>query len=203
MALVPIIKPFAIKMVTTKHERMIRVPYNPKQVSKTTKILFPIGVSMIAGLIAPTSLSLIGMLMLGNLIRESGVMNSISETAQNVLANLVTMFLGITIASKMQAASFVNFETFLIIGLGLVAFIFDTVFGVLFVKFINIFSKVKMNPMVGAAGISAFPMSARVIHKMALKEDNQNYLLMHTVGANVAGQIASVIAGGLIIYLVK
>ncbi|MFA6735408.1 MAG: sodium ion-translocating decarboxylase subunit beta [Saccharofermentanales bacterium] len=203
MSLVPIIQPFAIKLVTTKKERMIRMPYKPKQVSKTTRILFPIGVSLIAGLIAPSSLSLIGMLMFGNLIRESGVLNSLSKTAQSELANLVTLFLGITIASKMQAADFITIETLVIIGLGLVAFIFDTVFGVFFVKFLNLFTKNKMNPMVGAAGISAFPMSARVIHKMGLKEDPQNFLLMHTVGANVAGQIASVIAGGLIIYLIK
>jgi oxaloacetate decarboxylase beta subunit len=202
MSLVPIIQPFAIKLVTTKKERLIRMPYHPKTVSKTTRILFPIVVSIIAGLIAPTSLSLIGMLMFGNLIRECGVMNSISKTAQNELANLITLFLGITIAAKMQAADFVTKETFIILGLGLLAFIFDTVFGVFFVKFLNIFTKNKMNPMVGAAGISAFPMSARVIHKMALKEDNQNFILMHTVGANVAGQIASVIAGGLIIYIV-
>ena len=203
MSLVPIIQPFAIKLVTTKKERLIRMPYNPKQVSRTTRILFPIGVCVIAGLIAPTSLSLIGMLMFGNLIRECGALTSISKTAQNELANLITLFLGITIASKMQAADFVTKETFMILGLGLLAFIFDTVFGVFFVKFLNLFSKVKMNPMVGAAGISAFPMSARVIHKMALKEDNQNFILMHTIGANVAGQIASVIAGGLIIYLVS
>ncbi|MHB1483276.1 MAG: sodium ion-translocating decarboxylase subunit beta [Saccharofermentanales bacterium] len=203
MSLVPIIQPFAIKLVTTKKERLIRMPYHPKQVSKMTRILFPIGVSVIAGLIAPTSLALIGMLMFGNLIRECGALNSISKTAQNELVNLITLVLGITIAAKMQAADFVNVQTMMIILLGLAAFIFDTIFGVLFVKFLNLFSKVKMNPMVGAAGISAFPMSARVIHKMALKEDNQNFLLMHTVGANVAGQIASVIAGGLIIFLVK
>ncbi|MHB1454304.1 MAG: sodium ion-translocating decarboxylase subunit beta [Saccharofermentanales bacterium] len=203
MALVPIIQPFAIKLVTTKKERMIRMPYHPRNVSKTTRILFPIGVSLIAGLIAPSSLSLIGMIMFGNLIRESGVLNSLSKTAQTELSNLVTMFLGITIAASMKADAFVNPRTLLILGLGLVAFIFDTIFGVFFVKFLNLFTKNKMNPMVGAAGISAFPMSARVIHKMALKEDPQNFLLMHTVGANVAGQIASVIAGGLIIYLLK
>ncbi len=203
MSLVPIIQPFAIKLVTTKKERMIRMPYKPKQVSKTTRILFPIGVSVIAGLIAPSSLSLIGMLMFGNLIRESGVLNSLSKSAQSELANLVTLFLGITIASKMQAKDFITAETLVIIGLGLIAFIFDTIGGVFFVKFLNLFTKNKMNPMVGAAGISAFPMSARVIHKMGLKEDPQNFLLMHTVGANVAGQIASVIAGGLIIYLLK
>jgi len=202
MALVPIIQPFSIKLVTTKKERLIRMPYKPKSVSRTTRILFPIGVTIIAGLIAPTSIALVGMIMFGNLIRECGVLNTLSEAAQNNLTNLITLLLGITIASKMKAEDFVTFQTFLVIGLGLVAFIFDTIFGVLFVKFLNLFSKVKMNPMVGAAGISAFPMSARVIHKMALQEDNQNFILMHTVGANVAGQIASVIAGGLIILLV-
>nr|WP_204400136.1 sodium ion-translocating decarboxylase subunit beta [Alkaliphilus hydrothermalis] len=203
MALVPIIQPFAIKLVTTKAERQIRMPYHAKEVSKTAKILFPIGVTIVAGFIAPTSISLIGMLMFGNLMRESGVLNSLSKTAQNELVNLITILLGITIASKMKAVDFVTLETFIIIALGLVAFIFDTVFGVLFVKFLNLFTSNKINPMVGAAGISAFPMSARVIHKMALQEDKQNFILMHTVGANVAGQIASVIAGGLIIYLVR
>ena len=202
MALVPIIQPPAIKLVTTKKERLIRMPYEPRSVSKTTRILFPIGVSIVAGLIAPSSLSLVGMLMFGNLIRESGVLESLSKSAQSELANLVTLLLGITIASRMQAKDFVTWQTLIIISLGLLAFIFDTIFGVLFVKFLNLFTKKKMNPMVGAAGISAFPMSARVIHKIGLKEDPQNFLLMHTVGANVAGQIASVIAGGLIIYLV-
>jgi carboxybiotin decarboxylase len=202
MALVPIIQPFSIRLVTTKKERLIRMPYKPKSVSKTARILFPIGVTIIAGLIAPTSIALVGMIMFGNLIRECGVLNTLSEAAQSNLTNLITLLLGITIASKMKAEDFVTLQTFLVIGLGLVAFIFDTVFGVLFVKVLNLFTKVKMNPMVGAAGISAFPMSARVIHKMALEEDNQNFILMHTVGANVAGQIASVIAGGLIILLV-
>ena len=203
MALVPIIQPFAIKLVTTKKERMIRMPYHSKTVSQTVKILFPIGVTLVAGIIAPSSISLIGMLMFGNLIRESGVLGSLSKTAQNELVNLITLLLGLTIALKMEATAFLTIDTLKITLLGLIAFIFDTVFGVLFVKFLNLFSKTKMNPMVGAAGISAFPMSARVIHKMALKEDKYNFILMHTVGANVAGQIASVIAGGLIIYLVR
>lgn len=202
MSLVPIIQPFAIKLVTTKEERKIRMKYNPASVSKTTKILFPIVVTVIAGLIAPTAVSLVGFLMFGNLIRECGVLDRLSQTAQNELVNLVTLLLGITIASKMQAENFVTIDTFKIIGLGLVAFIFDSIGGVLFAKFLNLFSKEKINPMVGAAGISAFPMSARVIQKMAQKEDNQNFLLMHAVSANVAGQIASVIAGGLIIYLI-
>ena len=199
MALVPIIQPPVIKLLTTKKERMIRMEYVQKDVSKRTRILFPIVITIIAGLVAPSSVALIGFLMFGNLIRECGVLNSLSETAQKVLANLVTILLGITIASQMQAESFLRLETILILCLGLVAFIFDTAGGVLFAKIINLFTKKKINPMIGAAGISAFPMSGRVVHKMALKEDPQNFLLMHSIGVNVSGQIASVIAGGLIL----
>ena len=199
MALVPIIQPPVIKLLTTKKERLIRMPYAQKPVSKLTKILFPIIITLVAGIVAPASVSLIGFLMFGNLIRECGVLNSLSETAQKVLANLITIFLGITIASQMQAESFLRPETLLILGLGLVAFIFDTAGGVLFAKFLNLFMKQKINPMIGAAGISAFPMSGRVVHKMGLKEDPQNFLLMHSIGVNVSGQIASVIAGGLIL----
>ena len=199
MALVPIIQPPVIKLLTTKKERMIRMPYEQKEVSKTTRILFPIVITVVAGLVAPASVALVGFLMFGNLIRECGVMNSISETAQNALANLITIFLGITIALKMQADQFLQFETLLIMGLGLVAFIVDTAGGVIFAKILNLFLKNKFNPMIGAAGISAFPMSGRIVHKMALKEDPQNFLLMHSIGVNVSGQIASVIAGGLIL----
>ena len=203
MALVPIIQPPVLKLMTTKKERLIRMPYEAKNVSKLTRILFPIILTIIVGIIAPKSVSLIGFLMFGNLLRECGVLDSLSETAQKVLANLITLLLGITIATQMQADKFIKKETLLIIALGLVAFIFDTVGGVLFAKLINLFSKKKINPMIGAAGISAFPMSARVIHKMGLAEDPQNFLLMHTVGVNVSGQIASVIAGGLIVALVS
>ena len=203
MALVPIIQPPVIKLLTTKKERLIRMPYEAKNVSKLTRILFPIILTIIVGIVSPKSVSLIGFLMFGNLLRECGVLDSLSETAQKVLANLITLLLGITIATQMQAEKFIQKETLLIIALGLVAFIFDTVGGVLFAKLINLFSKKKINPMIGAAGISAFPMSARVIHKMGLAEDPQNFLLMHTVGVNVSGQIASVIAGGLIIALVS
>lgn len=199
MALVPIIQPPVIKLLTTKKERLIRMPYVQKDVSKLTRILFPILITVIAGIIAPASVSLIGFLMFGNLIRECGVLNSLSETAQKTLANLVTIFLGITIASRMQAADFLRPETLLILGLGLVAFIFDTAGGVLFAKFLNLFLRKKLNPMIGAAGISAFPMSGRVVHKMALAEDPQNFILMQAIGVNVSGQIASVIAGGLIL----
>ena len=203
MALVPIIQPLAIKMVTTKKERTIHMPYNPASVSKTTKILFPIIVTIIAGLIAPKSVALVGFLMFGNLLRECGKLESLSQTAQGPLANLITIFLGITIAFQMQANQFLSWGTLIVLGLGLFAFIFDTVGGVLFAKLINLFlpHDKKINPMVGGAGISAFPMSARVIQKMALKEDNQNHLLMHAVGANVAGQIGSVVAGGIILSL--
>ena len=199
MALVPIIQPPVIKLLTTKKERLIQMPYVQKDVSKLTKILFPIIITVIAGLIAPASVSLVGFLMFGNLIRECGVLGSLSETAQKVLANLVTIFLGITIASRMQAETFLKKDTLLILCLGLVAFVFDTAGGVLFAKFINLFLKKKINPMIGAAGISAFPMSGRVVHKLGLEENPQNFLLMHSIGVNVSGQIASVIAGGLIL----
>ncbi len=203
MALVPIIQPPVIKMLTTKKERMIRMPYKPAEVSKVTKILFPIVITVVAGTVAPESASLIGFLMFGNLIRECGVLDSLSETAQKVLANLITIFLGITIAARMQATEFLRIDTLIILGLGLFAFVFDTAGGVLFAKLINIFlpKSKKINPMIGAAGISAFPMSGRVVHKMGLAEDPQNFLLMHSIGVNVSGQIASVIAGGLILSL--
>ena len=202
MALVPIVQPPVIRLITTRKERLIRMPYEQKSVTKTTRILFPIVVTAIAGLVAPRSVALVGFLMFGNLLRECGVLNSLSETAQKVLANLITLFLGLTVAVKMQADMFLNPETLMILALGLVAFIMDTMGGVLFAKLMNLFFKKKVNPMVGAAGISAFPMSSRVVHKMGLKEDPQNFLLMHAAGANVAGQIASVIAGGLIIKLI-
>lgn len=205
MALVPIIQPFAIRLVTTQKDRRIRMPYRPDSVSKTTRILFPIIVTMIAGLIAPDSVALVGLLMFGNLIRECGRLESLSKAAQGPLANLITIFLGITIAFQMRADVFVKWNTLAVMALGLVAFIFDSVGGVLFAKFLNLFLPQgrKFNPMVGAAGISAFPMSARVIQKMGLQEDNQNHLLMHAIGANVAGQIGSVVAGGIILSLAK
>jgi oxaloacetate decarboxylase beta subunit len=202
MALVPIIQPPVIKLVTTKKERLIRMDYNPQSVSKTTKILFPIVITAVAGLVAPKSVALVGFLMFGNLIRECGVLNSLSNTAQNELANIITILLGLSISTRMQAAEFVRPETFMILGLGLVAFIFDTVGGVFFAKLLNLFTKKKINPMIGAAGISAFPMSSRVVNKIALEEDPSNYILMQAVGTNVSGQIASVIAGGLIVTLV-
>ena len=202
MALVPIIQPLVIKGCTTKKERAIRMKYNPMGVSKLARILFPLITTVVAGLVAPASVSLVGFLMFGNLIRECGVLNRLSETAQNNLAQLVTLLLGITIAFSMQGETFLSVDTLLIMALGLVAFVFDTAAGIFFAKFMNLFFKNKINPMVGAAGISAFPMSARIVQKMGLEADPQNHLLMHAVGANVAGQIASVIAGGVILSIV-
>ena len=203
MALVPIVQPPVIRLVTTKKERLIRMPYQKGNVSRLTRILFPILVTVIAGLVAPTSASLVGFLMFGNLLRECGVLNALSETAQTTLANLITIVLGLTVASQMTAEQFVQPDTLLILALGLVAFVGDTVGGVLFAKLINLFlpEGKKINPMIGAAGISAFPMSGRVVNQMGLKEDNQNFLLMYSVSVNVSGQIASVIAGGLILTL--
>ena len=203
MALVPIVQPPVIRLITTKKERCIRMAYAPASVSKRTRILFPIIVTVVAGTVAPKSAELIGFLMFGNLIRECGVLGSLSDSAQNQLANLVTLLLGISVAFRMQAEAFVTFETMAILLLGLVAFVFDTVGGVMFAKLLNLFTKNKVNPMIGAAGISAFPMASRVVHKMGREEDPYNYLLMHAAGANVSGQIGSVIAGGLVITLVE
>lgn len=202
MALVPIVQPFAIRLVTTKKERRIRMDYTPGTVSKPMRIAFPILVTFLVGLVAPQSVALVGFLMFGNLIRECGVLGTLSDTAQNVLSNLITLLLGLTISFSMRADAFVNVDTLLIMLIGLVAFVFDSIGGVLLAKFINLFRKKKINPMIGAAGISAFPMSARVVQKMALEEDPGNIILMHAIGANVSGQIASVIAGGLVISLV-
>ena len=200
MALVPIIQPFAIKLVTTKKERAMRMPYKPQGVTRRMRILFPIVVSVIAGLVAPSSVALVGFLMFGNLIRECGVLESLSKTAQNDLANLITLLLGITIAASMKADQFVQPATIMIMCLGLVAFVLDSMVGVIFVKILNIFTPHnKINPMVGAAGISAFPMSSRVIEKLGQEADPQNHLLMHAAAANVSGQIASVVAGGVVL----
>ena len=201
MALVPVIQPPVIKLLTTKRERMIRMPYEQKSVSKLTRIMFPIIITVVASAIIPQATALIGFLMFGNLIRECGVLDSLSETAQKVLANLITIFLGITIASRMKAEDFLQLNTLLIMCLGLIAFIVDSAVGVLASKLLNLFSKKKVNPMIGAAGISAFPMSGRIVHKMGLAEDPQNHLLMHSIGVNVSGQIASVIAGGIILSM--
>ena len=203
MALVPIVQPMAIKLVTTKKERCIHMEYRPESVSKTMRIVFPIAVTIIVGLVAPQSVALVGFLMFGNLIRECGVLGTMSDTAQNQLANLVTLLLGITISFSMKAEDFVRVETILIMVIGLFAFVMDTIGGVMLAKFMNLFLKKKINPMIGGAGISAFPMSSRVVQKLALEEDPSNILIMHAAGANVSGQIASVVAGGLVISLVS
>ena len=203
MALVPIVQPFAIRLVTTKKERQIHMEYHPGSVTKTMRILFPIIVTMVVGFVSPQSVALIGFLMFGNLIRECGVLHTMSETAQNTLANLITVLLGITGSFSMRAEAFVTVDTLMILAIGLFAFVMDTIGGVLLAKFMNLFLKKKINPMIGGSGISAFPMSSRVIQKMAMEEDPTNVILMHAAGANVSGQIASVIAGGLVINLVS
>ncbi|MDR0322625.1 MAG: sodium ion-translocating decarboxylase subunit beta [Treponema sp.] len=203
MALVPIIQPFTIKLLTTKKERMIRMePVADKAIPRSLKIIFPILVTVIVGLISPAAVSLIGFLMFGNLIRECTVLNSLSEAAQKNLANLITLLLGITVAFTLRSEKFIQVDTIKILFLGLFAFIVNTGGGVIFAKILNIFLKSKINPMIGATGISAFPMSARVIQRMALKEDPENILLMHAVSANVSGQIASVAASGLVLSLI-
>jgi len=204
MSLVPIIQPPVIRALTTSNERKIRMVYDGgRPVSKLTKLLFPILVTVIAGLLVPASVALLGALMFGNLLREGAGLERLSKTAQTEMANIVTLLLGVAIGSTMQSSHFLNFETLGIMTLGIVAFVFDTAGGVMFVKLLNLFMKRKINPMLGATGISAFPMSARVIAKMAQKEDPGNYLIMHAVGANVSGQIASIMAGGLILALIR
>lgn len=201
MALVPIIQPVAIKLCTTKKERAIRMTYRPGEVSQTAKILFPITICVVAGLIAPVSLPLVGFLMFGNLLRECGVLNSLSASAQNELVNLISILLGLCVSVKMEYHEFLQLDTLIIMGLGLLGFIMDSVGGVMFAKLLNLFRKEKINPMVGAAGISAFPMASRVVQKLATEEDPGNFILMQAAAANVAGQIASVVAGGLVLGL--
>ena len=203
MSLVPVIQPPVIRALTTKAERQIRMDYQEGRSSRTALIFFPIIVTIVAGILVPMSAPLVGSLMFGNLIRECGVLERLSKTAQNELANLVTILLGISIGSTMVANNFLRWDTALIMGLGLFAFVFDTAGGVLFAKFLNLFRKNKVNPMIGAAGISAFPMSARVIQKMAKEEDPYNFILMQAISANVSGQLGSIIAGGMVITLVS
>lgn len=202
MSLVPIIQPPVIKLLTTSKERKIRMKYTTVKVPKKVEILFPIVITVIAGVIAPMSVALIGALMFGNLIRVCGVLERLSQSAQNELSNLVTILLGITIGGTMSADAFLNINTLMILAMGLVAFIFDTAGGVLFAKVLNLFLKDKVNPMIGAAGISAFPMSGRVVQMMATKEDPTNFILMQAMSANVAGQLGSVVAGSMILALV-
>jgi oxaloacetate decarboxylase beta subunit len=204
MALVPLIQPPVIRLLTTSKERRIHMVYHEANVPKWLKVMFPIVVTMISGIVAPISVPLVGSLMFGNLIRESGVLERLSQTAQNELAYLVTLLLGITIGSSMRADKFLNVDTLLILAMGLLAFIFDTAGGVMFAKLVNLFlpKDKKINPMIGACGISAFPMSGRVVQKMAAEEEKGNIILMHAIGSNVSGQIGSIIAGGMVLALV-
>jgi len=201
MSLVPIIQPPIMRLLTTKAERQIRMEYTPRPVSKRARILFPIVVTISIGLLIPEATPLISMLMLGNLLRESEVVERLNRAAQNEIANIATLFLGVTIGSTMSASSFLNQQTILILLLGLVAFGLDTVAGLLFAKLMNFISRVKVNPLIGAAGISAFPMAGRLVAKMAQEEDFENYLLMHAMGTNTAGQLGSVIAGGVLLSI--
>ena len=202
MSLVPIIQPPVMKLMTTKSERRIRMEYTPRPVSRLALVLFPILVTLLVGLLVPAATPLIGALMLGNLLRESTVVDRLSKSAQNELSNIVTLFLGVTIGSTMVASSFLQWDTIQIMLLGLVAFVLDTVAGLLFGKFLTFASRGTINPLIGAAGISAFPMAGRLAAKVAQDEDFDNYILMHAMGANTAGQLASVIAGGVLLSLV-
>jgi oxaloacetate decarboxylase beta subunit len=203
MSLVPIIQPPIMRLLTTRAERRIRMDYAPRPVSKRARILFPILVTLIVGLLVPEATPLISMLMLGNLLRESGVVDRLNKAAQNEIANIATLFLGITIGSTMFAGSFLNWATIQILILGLIAFALDTVAGLLFGKLMSFISKGSINPLIGAAGISAFPMAGRLVAQVAQEEDFENFLLMHAMGANTAGQLGSVMAGGILLALVS
>lgn len=203
MSLVPIIQPPLMKLLTTRAERRIRMEYAPRPVSKRARIIFPILVTLLVGILVPDTTPLISMLMLGNLLRESGVVDRLSKAAQNEIANIATLFLGITIGSTMTAGSFLNLQTLSILLLGLLAFALDTVAGLLFGKFLTFVSRGKINPLIGAAGISAFPMAGRLVAQVAQEEDFDNFVLMHAMGANTAGQLGSVMAGGILLALVS
>jgi oxaloacetate decarboxylase beta subunit len=203
MSLVPIIQTPIMKLLTTRKERLIRMEYAPREVSKTALIIFPIAVTIFVSLIAPDAAPLIAALMLGNLLKESGVVDRLNKSAQNEIINMATLFLGLTIGGTMQADSFLQVETLKILALGLLSFAMDTTMGVLFGKLMSFFSGGKINPLIGACGISAFPMAGRLSAKMAQDEDFENFILMHAMGANTGGQLASVIAGGLLLTLVN
>jgi sodium ion-translocating decarboxylase beta subunit len=202
MSLVPIIQPPLMRLLTSRCERCIRMAYAPRPVSRRALVLFPIVVTLTIGMLVPAATPLISMLMLGNLLRESGVVDRLSKAAQNEIINIATLFLGLTIGSTMSADSFLNLVTLQVLGLGLLAFILDTVAGLLFGKFLALVSGGAINPLIGAAGISAFPMAGRLAAKVALDEDADNFILMHAMGANTAGQLGSVVAGGVLLALV-
>lgn len=201
MSLVPIIMPPIMRALTTKKERAIQMPYSSRTISRRTRVLFPIVVTVVVGVLVPFATPLIGMLMFGNLMRESGVVERLVGTSSNELANIVTLFLGLAIGSTMVGSSFLKWSTLMILVLGLLAFCVDTAAGVLFGKLLNLLSGGKFNPLIGAAGISAFPMAARVVQKEASKENFENFILMHAMGANAAGQVASCVAGGVLLAL--
>lgn len=202
MSLVPIIQPPVMRLLTTDAERKVRMPYTQKEVTKTVRILFPIVVTIVVSLIAPKASPLIAALMFGNLIRESGAVERLNQAAQNELSNLTALFLGIVIGSTMNGEKFLQLQTLAILGMGLLAFVFDTIGGVLFGKLMYVLSGKKFNPLIGAAGISAFPMSARIVQRFGQQYDFENFLLMHAMGANAAGQLGSVVAGGVVLAIV-
>ena len=203
MSLIPIIQPPIMRLMTTRKERLIRMEYTPRPISRRILVLFPILISIAVGLLVPAALPLIASLMLGNLLKVSGVVDRLSKSAQNEIINVATLFLGVTIGSTMNAQSFLNVDTVLILVLGLLAFILDTVAGLTFGKIMSFLSKGTINPLIGASGISAFPMAGRLAAKMAYEEDYDNFILMHAMGANTAGQLGSVIAGGVLLLIVS
>ena len=203
MSLVPIIQPPLMRLFTTRAERRIRMEYAPRPVPRAAIIAFPIIVTVAVGVLVPASAPLVATLMFGNLLKESAVVPQLANAASSELANISTLFLGLTIGSLMQAATFLQTQTLLILLLGLIAFVLDTVAGLLFGKGLAVVTRGKINPLVGAAGISAFPMSGRLVQKVAQEEDFTNHVLMHAMGANTAGQLGSVIAGGVLLTLVE
>jgi len=203
MALVPLIQPPIMRLLTSKKERTIRMSYSERKISKRTRVLFPLLVTVVVGALVPMAIPLIGSLMLGNLMRESGVVQRLTGAAENEIANVVTLFLGLAIGSTMAADAFLRTDTLLILLLGILAFGLDTAAGLVFAKFLNWIGRGGLNPLLGAAGISAFPMAARTVQMVALDEDYTNFLLMHAMGANTAGQIASVVAGGVLLALLS
>ena len=203
MSLVPIIQPPLMRLFTTRRERAIRMEYTPRPVSKTAVILFPIVVTVLAGVFLPQAAPLVATLMLGNLMQESGVVDGLSRTAKEAITNTATLFLGLVVGSMMQGAAFLNWGTAKVLLLGLLAFALDTVGGILFGKLVCLLSGRRINPLVGAAAISAFPMSGRLAQQVAWEEDDQNFILMHALGANTAGQVASVIAAGVLMALLS